>query len=710
MTEKRHVVIVLPDGEQRAALVQALQRREATVHVYEDAMRALAKLGDLNPEAVLVGPDPGPPGAASLCRILARKRPSARVFRLADPSERDVLGSAATLLPPTAAPPDVVAHLLPPLPGDPEHGLDLCEVVVEPLQFARVLVTCADHHYSGRLWVTSATAEREVVLLSGMPVSTRSTHPDERLGQVALDMKLIEADALQDALTLSRARGLRLGEALLSREALDGYGLHRALCEQQLRRLTALCTERRCTVRFSEEREIAQRETLLRIHPLTAMLRALGGIPQVVVAAVLERVGGLSIACAHGSPAVDRYVQALGIHDLTGLLRHARNFAGLEQLVAPALGAVDGISGTQLCWLLLWSGVLAFGDDQPRSAAGQDDLLTALSLLPSLPLDGLWSAPAASPDDLPDGLSEYLFATSTRDLDRGSFAVEGPVAEGSPPLSDFLSHYYRVKGSRAPLHVLGLVRPAEPEVTRRAYLVAAAALDGLPVGPDPLALAAKREELRAQLEWAYGLLGERMSLSQAKEVGPAEDRSRPDSNAVVVPRVLTDPAARAGDVEQGNLGGSLLPSPEPIATMDLGLLREAEQYAEQGRWQDVVMSVITRYPDLSALPLPAQLLYAVSVREAPMAAAQAAGNHAQLTPEQLSIQAFSKMMGLPLDSPTVTILAKRLLRRPPPSWNQRPSPRLSFLATSMALLAGTAVGLWLQHNAAWSQRMLRAFW
>lgn len=707
MSESRHVLVVISEDEGRDPLLRALSARGAHLHTFRDAMKALAKLGDIYPEAVVVGRDPGPPGAASLCRILSRKRPSARLYRLADPSEREVLESRAAPLSPALSAEDLAARILPALPGDPEHGLELSELSLGPLQLVRVLMACADGHYSGRLWVATEDAEREVVLLSGLPVATRSTVPGERLGQVAVELGLLEADALHEALSLCRVRGLRLGEALLRNRALSGYGLHRALCEQNMRRLSALASAGPCTVRYVEETQVADRETLLRVHPMTAMLRALSAIPQVARAAAFQHLAELRIEKSRSSRSVDRFMLSLGIHDLEGLLHHARTLGGLKKLLSPALSLSEQISAELLCWVLMWSGAFRLiGAAATPRAEGMHETLRGIAELSPFEAAGLWTASAAAADDLPEGLSDYLFAATSREHQRGQFALLGPEVEGTAQLSAFLAQYYRIKGSVDPLHVLGLHGEPEADLIRHAYFDAAAALDSLPDAADPLALSAKRNELRSRLNWAYLRLGAPSGHPQGGEASAQRD----DDSEGAPAHPSAAGASRARSDQDATEPAIALPSLAEeaalsLATMDVGLLKEAEQYAVQGRWQDVVNSLVTRYRDLEAMPLPAQLLYAVAMREAQADGAAAAQGP---SPEQLSIGAFARMLGVSQDSPTATLLAKRILRRRPDSWNRRPSPRLSLLATSLALVAGAAVGLWLQNNSDWSQRVLRA--
>lgn len=684
----RSLLLVEPPGPRRDGLLRVASSRAIAVDVCDDAMQLLGRLDGVVADVVLVGERPGAPGPASLCRILERRLNGSRVHRLGDPAESGPLGVVGQVLPASLTAEELVARMWPALAGEEyvEPGLEESpEAQVGPLQFPRLLLACADAHYSGRLWVRTPAAEREVVLLSGMPVMVHGTGLEERLGAIAIDLGLVEPDSVAAALAHTRIHGGRCGEALLALGALDGLGLHQALSEQVLARLATLCAVEQISVRFVAEPGIAGRETLLRVHPLTAMARAMRAVPQVARTAAAERLGPLPIEPCAASRTVERFLAAFGVLDLAALLQHARSFQGLVRLLAPSLSRHAPLTAEVLALLLLWSGVLRVrGTDTLGPWPEQPGLpLERLATLP--PFQGLkGGAPGAvvasndesEPRPLPEPLRNYLFGGGQR----GAYAWEGPAVEGAPELAAFLARYYSAKGQSDPLRLLGITldshqgkrseRPLRPEAVRRAYLAALSDLDGLPQAPDPLALAAKRFELREAYERAYQQLV-RHGLGSV----PPESQDPP---AVAVQQL------QAAAVVAAN-------PPHEVVSPEL------ERLLTQGRYRELAEHISAMGgSDLERLPAPLRVLFAVALRELP---ASAGVRPAGLAPEGLCIAALAELFQLPRGHALVLMLSKRVLR----SGARGAATGHSFdtlgnllvgVVAGLALAAGVIVGLW----------------
>jgi hypothetical protein len=119
-------------------------------------------------------------------------------------------------------------------------------------------------------------------------------------------------------------------------------------------------------------------------------------------------------------------------------------------------------------------------------------------------------------------------------------------------------------------------------------------------------------------------------------------------------------------------------------------LETIEPAISAGDWAAIVKLLGT---DDAAGRLPPNLglLYALARKEAEHDDATAK-HGSELT--QLAIRCMAGLFGVPEQSPIALVLAKRLLRKNPVSWQQRPAPpaKVSVLFILLAIAIGSAVG------------------
>lgn len=678
MAEGAALLLVEAPGEARDALSQAAQDKGATVHTRDDAMQALAEIGDLRPQVVLVGADPGPPGAMSLCRILERKLAGATIYRLGDPSERVVLESSARCLPAALSATEVVERIFPQDQEVTEQALSQSEVVLAPLQFGAVMLRAADHAFSGRLWITADGGQWEVEFLHGAAVASRSDVGAERLGRLAVEMQMVDAGTVERGLDHARAKGTRMGEALLALGALDGHQLHRLLSEQHARRLSTLCTLGASRLRVVESRGEVPQESLLRVAPMTALARALVAVPKDEREALLKPVLKQRFTEARSSRETDAFLAQLGISDLSALIPHTRTLLSLSELITPTVDAEQGLSPSDVLLLLLWSGRLQVQKEgEGESSTGRLASILSQPELPQLPHFAGAEAPT-----LPAAVRDYLAPSSGSARAQRVAVLAGPAAEGSEALAGLLARYHVDGVQRSPLRVLGLDQVRSATEVRRAYLRAVSVLDELPDARPGDALAARRAELRLRYEQAYA------ALTSTDEANPVED-----GEALAELEVLeaSEPPPPPPPKEAKRRG-----PPPPVPSDEGTISTEMELLIQHNRWADLVALLEQASTPLAKQPHAVRLLYAVAQREAVAGDSQVAG---AMSPEQIAIDALAGLLHTPPTSTAPVLLAKRILRkRRPIEWHEPATGRLSILVAACALIAGAAVGLLIQHS------------
>lgn len=119
-------------------------------------------------------------------------------------------------------------------------------------------------------------------------------------------------------------------------------------------------------------------------------------------------------------------------------------------------------------------------------------------------------------------------------------------------------------------------------------------------------------------------------------------------------------------------------------------LETIEPAISAGDWAAIVKLLGTD-DEAGRLPPNLGLLYALARKEAEHDDATAKRG-SDLT--QLAIRCMAGLFGVPAQSPIALVLAKRLLRKNPVSWQQRPAPpaKVSVLFIVLAIAIGSAVG------------------
>ena len=98
--------------------------------------------------------------------------------------------------------------------------------------FAHVLQRIYAGRLTGALLLTSDKVKKVVHVENGYPIGVRSNDPDECLGQILLQQRMISAETLAESLRQMKESKQRQGELLVEMGALSPYNLSRALVLQ----------------------------------------------------------------------------------------------------------------------------------------------------------------------------------------------------------------------------------------------------------------------------------------------------------------------------------------------------------------------------------------------------------------------------------------------------------------------------------------------
>ena len=98
--------------------------------------------------------------------------------------------------------------------------------------FAHVLQRIYAGRLTGSLLLTGEAVKKVVYVENGYPIAVRSNDPDECLGQILLQQRMISAETLAESLRQMKASKKRQGELLVEMGALSPYNLSRALVLQ----------------------------------------------------------------------------------------------------------------------------------------------------------------------------------------------------------------------------------------------------------------------------------------------------------------------------------------------------------------------------------------------------------------------------------------------------------------------------------------------
>jgi two-component system, OmpR family, response regulator len=136
--------------------------------------------------------------------------------------------------------------------------------------FARVLQRIYVGRLTGALLLTTGQTKKIIYTENGYPVAARSNVPDECLGQILLQQRMISSESLTESLRRMKESKKRQGELLVEMGALSPYNLSRALVLQMEAKLLELFSWREG--RFSFKKGETPQEQLVRLERSPAAL------------------------------------------------------------------------------------------------------------------------------------------------------------------------------------------------------------------------------------------------------------------------------------------------------------------------------------------------------------------------------------------------------------------------------------------------------
>ncbi len=668
----------------RNALLGALQERGGRVEVCDDALHALARIGELAPDVIAIaeaegGAAPCALDTASLCRLLERRATTARIYRLGELVANEALPSRSAFVSRVAGAQSIAATLLDE-PGIEPLGF-ACELA--PAQLGPLLLWLGEQRASGVLTLAAEGQEREFALVRGALVHARSTLSHERLGALAVKSGAISAEQLEAALMHARAHGIRLGQALVQRGAIDDTALFRLRAKQTLEQLETACASGPYKARFRSDEGIADQLDLFPTHVMTALLGAACRLPVAVVSAALDRAAGRTVtqtvtlgADNPAAGAVARWLTGIGASfDLEAPSLGALRTRAIEQLAQqsaePAAGKADAIV---LAWVA--SGAVSLGErssstgtpSRPPPLGMSAGLLRALDLrAPFTPPTSPAAAITPASDAWQRVVDEALLGPSAC-VDRKEQALGGPELEPLPAALQRL--YVRLKSAQSPLESLGLAFGANRAQLDLAHCEQLNALDRAcedeQAGAVPAHVRLRKLELRRALDRAHAALGRSLPVAQP-------------------PRVIA-----AQGVASAEKPAQAPPAPSS------GAFAELDPLVRQGRWHEVATRIEQLHPTGTDMPAGIALLYSIALKEAPPTPARAA----QLAQsDRLAVRAMGELLGVAEESASALVIAKRTLRKRPLEWQKEPPRRVSITLMLAALFVGAGVGLSLSHQS-----------
>jgi hypothetical protein len=747
------VLIVERPGTFRDELLHEMSQRGVEAHVRDDAMEALASIERLTPHVVVVSDDPGPPGAVGLCRVLQRKLSHAQVYRMGEPSLGDQLEERSLLLPRSAAASAVVSAIF-----DKDKANDNAHAVaprayegsVGSLELGPLLIAIEARWLTGRLTLTRPGTEREIVFVRGQPVYAHSTVLADRLGAIAVRRNVLREQQVDHAVDVARARNVRLGVAMLDLSMLDSVGLMRLLAAQLLEQLTAACNGGATQARFVIDRGVIGRYPLQRMASMTGLLHAVAVMTDADLASVLDELSEQPLE-AHGLGPVERFLNELRLSDavpmtgsavdsvkaLRARLRAATPHASADRLEHPDVIALT----------LLRSGAFRMPQLQNPTHAEVGPSVRTLSP-PSLVNAAercaqsdfsRWPVTAITRARTPleQAIDVSLHGKRPPELAR-VLALHGPEADcderfrdvyelllrdsdllsadasSSSPVSEVRMRCHtqlkRVDALEAE-NLGGLCRAhllqTRDRIERALALLPAPEVSGGRVTPQPPPSPAP----------PVGYLGAGQSLAPPRpslSVRPTGSLPPAPPTAAAVVALVPDDTLAADDLLDIPELPPLDPmKPEPAqakpgqSAHERALLDAAGPLLEQSRWRDLRLLLAADNTSAANLPPVLALLYAVALKEEHLQA-----RHSKHDPfasragaaESIAISVVQKLFELPEASVISVLIAKRLLRRRPLDWKQKPPTRVSAMLVGSALLLGALVGFLLHPS------LLGLFW
>ena len=712
----KSVLIVERPGQFRDSLLREVSQRGAQAHVRDDAMDALASLERLAPQIVVVSDDPGPPGALGLCRMLQRKLTDAAVYRLGEPSLADQLDERSLLLPRAVGASALAAAIF---DRSPESSARVThrawEGVVGGLELGPLLLAIETRWLTGRLLITRPGTEREIAFVRGMPIHARGSVLPERLGAVGVRRGVLTDAQVDQALDLAQARGVRIGAALLELGVLDATRLMRLLSAQLLEQLTAACNAGSASARFVLDASVMTRYPLLRVSALTGLLHSVAITPADDVERVLDELAEQPLTPELNRP-LERWLTDLQLADGPKLIASVSSVrtlrARLREAELPQPGG-KSLSPDVLALTLLRSGAMRMSSESSRQLAEPRAGVRTLSP-PSIVSAvtrcarsdfSQWpvSALARARTPLEQAIDESLHGKRSPELAR-SLALLGPEADCDERFAEVYALLLRADATH-PLAAAGGGDARQVTVSdlRLRCHGLLKRLDGLESEQTGGLTRVHLLQTRAQVERTLSVLPAPDTLSLRP--APPSIRATPKPEAAVSSLPAT-PAAEPSPPPAAPVPASPVALDKPAAVLDpqdSSVLATAEPLFTQGRWRELRQVLTAKNADPGKLSPVLALLYAIALKEDTTVSAEESQKPLAQA-ETLGMNVVSRVFGLPEQSAAVVLITKRLLRRRPLDWKQKPPARISLLLAFSALLVGALVGFLLH------PKLLGLFW
>lgn len=723
------VLIVERPGSFRDELLYEMGQRGVEAHVRDDAMEALASIERLTPHVVVVSDDPGPPGAVGLCRVLQRKLSRAQVYRMGEPSLSDQLDERSQLLPRTAGASALVAAIFDKgAANDNTYAVArrAYEGSVGSLELGPLLIAIESRWLTGRLILTRPGTEREIVFVRGQPVYARSTVLSERLGALAVRRSVLSEAQVEHAVDLARARGVRLGVAMMDLSMLDAVALMRLLGQQLLEQLTAACNSGVTHARFVLDGAVTGRYPLQRMASMTALLHAAAVMTDGDIASVLDELDGQPLDPQVYGP-VERFLSDLQLSEAvplaSGTIDSVRRLRARLRAACPAHSAERLQHPDMIALALLRAGVFRMRElkkpthsELPASVRTLSPPSLVNAVVRCAQSDfSRWpqSAIARARTALEQAIDVSLHGKRSPELAR-ALALHGPEADCDERFREVYELLLRDPELLTSDASASEVRRRCHAQLKRVDVLDADNLGGL--------CRAHLLQAREQIERVLALLPAPESTAARQSVAPPPSPAPPvgyigAGQSIAPTRVSVPPPPTAASEASpaaataeppAQLADSVAPPPKPaLSAHERKLLDAAGPLLEQGRWRDLRLLLAPDHTSAVDLPPVLALLYAVALKED-----QQQARHSKHDPfagpvgaaESIAISVVQRLFELPEASVISVMIAKRLLRRRPLDWKQKPPASVSAMLVGSALLLGALVGFLLHPS------LLGLFW
>jgi hypothetical protein len=638
----------------RAELKSALEERGNRVQLWDDPFAALASTEALAADIVAVG-DGDDVTAASLLRVLERRGPSARLYRITSDGSAAPLPTRSRRVPRSFGAAAVAAALLRDAGASDESFS--CDVAGQ--QLGQLLIWLRDRRATGVLVLQAEGYERELSLIMGMPVHARSTQPGERLGALALKHGLIQPRQLDAALVQARAGSTALGRALIDLGFIDASVLFGLLAQQLREQVEAACAGGPYKARFRPDHGIAAQSDLYPLHPMTALLGAAQRVAASVVSPALERAASRTIVERASSPAIVSWLRAIGVE----LDLKATTLGALCTSLAEQGAGAEGKPSTDSLIIALLGAGMRLGE-APRAPGAAPSLPPPVgaSLLRVLETRAAFKPPVAHAPTLEAPEEELQRALQAA---LGSAEAQ-PAAPEAETISPALRALYVVhKSCRDPFEVIGVPHAARQAEIDLAYCARLEALDEACEESTGATVALRKLELRRAFDRAHAVLTQK--------------------NAAEI-------EVHKSEVQVGRASSAMIeaPSKSAITALEPAVAAELEPLVRKASWYEVIAWMEEKYPGGTSLPPGLALLYAIALKEAPTDVAR---TPMAAQADRLGIRAVSELLGVGDDTAIALVVAKRTLRKRQLEWQKEPPKRVSITLMLIALVIGAAVGL-----------------